>query len=84
MADKEDFISILEQVGKLQISIEQVNNRIYKLEQHNHPAPAEGVKASATNNNTPGKRSIDNPTPIDPSDRTTDHCSRYPGRLRQN
>ena len=68
MANKEDLKAILEQVGKLQLSIGQVNNRIDKLEHNNIPAPAEGVNASATINNTPDQRSIDNPTPIRLSD----------------
>ena len=73
MADKEDLKlkAILVQVGKLQLSIEQVNYKIDKLEHNNHPATAEGVNASATINNTPDQRSIDNPNLIGPSDRTT-------------
>ena len=71
MAGKEDLKAILEQVGKLQPSIEQFNNRIDKLEQKNYPAPVKGMNASATINNMPDQRLIDNPTPISPSDRTT-------------
>ncbi|KAK3761740.1 hypothetical protein RRG08_010357 [Elysia crispata] len=53
MADKEDLKAVLEQVGKRQLSIEQVNNRIDKLEQNNHPTPAGGLNASASINNVP-------------------------------